>query len=97
MVNGLADRLKEQRHKRNLSQKEVASVLHVSPSIISNYERAERSPSIENLVTLATLYHCSVDYLLGTENKNMQTIDVSMLNDKQIDLLQNFLLELTNK
>lgn len=97
MVNGLAERLKEQRHKRNLSQKEVASVLHVSPSIISNYERAERSPSIENLVTLATLYHCSADYLLGIENKNKQNIDVSMLNDRQIELLQNFLLELKAK
>ena len=97
MVNGLAERLKEQRHKRNLSQKEVASILHVSPSIISNYERAERSPSIENLVTLATIYHCSADYLLGIENKSSNTVDVSMLNDRQIDLLQNFLLELKTK
>ena len=97
MVNGLAERLKEQRHKRNLSQKEVASILHVSPSIISNYERAERSPSIENLVTLATIYHCSADYLLGIENKSSKTVDVSMLNDRQIDLLQNFLLELKTK
>lgn len=91
MVNGLAERLKEQRHKRNLSQKEVANILHVSTSIISNYERGERSPSIENLVTLATLYHCSTDYLLGIENKNKQNIDISMLNDRQIELLQNFL------
>ena len=97
MVNGLAERLKEQRHKRNLSQKEVASILHVSPSIISNYERAERSPSIENLVTLATLYHCTTDYLLGIENKNKQNFDVSMLNDRQIELLENFLLELNTK
>ena len=93
MVNGLAERLKEQRHKRNLSQKEVANILHVSTSIISNYERGERSPSIESLVTLATLYHCSTDYLLGIENKNKQNIDISMLNDRQVELLQNFLLE----
>lgn len=92
MVNGLADRLKEQRLKVNMSQKEVANVLSVSPSIISNYERAERSPSIENLVTLAALYHCTSDYLLGIESKNKQSIDVSMLNDKQVELLQNFLL-----
>jgi len=97
MVNGLADRLKKQREKWNLSQKEVASILHVSPSIISNYERAERSPSIENLVILATLYHCTADYLLGIENKNEQNIDVSMLNDRQIELLQFFLLELKSK
>lgn len=94
MINGLADRLKEQREKRGYSQKVVADILHVSPSIISNYERAERSPSIENLVTLAKLYHCTADYLLGIENKNTQMLDVSMLTDKQIELLQNFLNEL---
>ena len=97
MVNGLAERLKEQRHKIKLSQKEVANILHVSTSIISNYERGERSPSIENLVTLATLYHCTTDYLLGIENKNKQNVDVSMLNNRQIELLQNFLLELNTK
>ena len=94
MVNGLADRLREQREKRGYSQKEVADFLHVSPSIISNYERAERSPSIENLVTLAKLYHCTADYLLGIENKSKQMLDVSMLTDKQIELLQNFLFEM---
>ena len=94
MVNGLAERLREQRFKRNLSQKEVSNALNVSTSIISNYERAERSPSIENLVTLAALYHCTSDYLLGIESKNKHPIDVSMLDDKEVELLQNFLLEI---
>lgn len=97
MIKGLAERLKEQRLKVNMSQKEVANVLSVSPSIISNYERAERSPSIENLVTLAALYHCTTDYLLGIECKNKQSVDVSMLNDKQVELLQSFLLEINKK
>lgn len=97
MINGLAERLVEQRHKRNLNQKEVAGYLKVAPSLISNYEHAERSPSIENLVALANLYHCTTDYLLGIESKNKQKIDVSMLNDLQIELLQNFLLEFEQK
>lgn len=97
MVNGLAERLVEQRHKRKLNQKEVAGYLKVAPSLISNYEHAERSPSIENLVSLAKLYHCTTDYLLGIESKNKQTLDISMLNDLQIELLQNFLLEFEQK
>ncbi len=91
MVNGLGERLQKQRQLLKLSQKEVASVLGVSPSIISNYESSERVPSVENLMSLAGLYRCSVDYLLGVEKSTSKYLDVSSLNDEQIRLLQNFL------
>lgn len=75
-----------------LSQKEVASVLGVSPAVISNYENGERTPSVEILMSLASLYHCSTDYLLGlSKDKNDKLIDCSMLSDKQMLLLENFL------
>ena len=95
MVNGLGERLQEQRQLLKLSQKEVAIALGVSPSIISNYESSERVPSVENLMSLAGLYRCSVDYLLGLEkNKKGKRLDVSTLNEEQIRLLQNFLLSI---
>jgi len=95
MIKGLGQRLQEQRNLRNLSQKEVASSIGVSASVISNYESGERTPSIENLISLARLYHCSTDYLLGIDKSDkVKQIDVSMLNDKQYQLLQSFLLSL---
>ena len=95
MIYGLGKRLQEQRVLKNLSQREVADIINVSPSIVSNYERSERVPSLEILVSLANLYHCSTDYLLGFEkSKNNRFIDTSMLNDKQLQILQNFLDEL---
>ena len=45
----------------------MAKKLDVSPSIISSYETGERTPSVENLLSLSYLYHCSTDYLLGRE------------------------------
>lgn len=65
MIKGLADRLKELRHKLNLSQKDVATYLDLSPSIISGYETGERTPSASIIMRLADLYHCSTDYILG--------------------------------
>ena len=60
----------------NMSQKEVAGIINTSPSIISNYESGERTPSVENLMALANLYHCSTDYLLGFQtNENDNTLD----------------------
>ena len=96
MVNGLGERLQEQRMKLKLSQKEAANAIGVSPSIISNYESSERTPSVENLMALAGLYRCSVDYLLGITNSSRTSIDVSMLTEQQLLLLQNFLDALNN-
>ena len=94
MVNGLGERLQKQRLYMKISQKEAACAIGVSPSIISNYESSERTPSVENLMALASLYKCSVDYLLGINNTSRSSIDVSMLTEKQILLLQHFLDEL---
>ena len=92
MIYGLSERLHKQRLLRNLSQKEVAKIVNVSASIISNYENGERTPSLEMLVALANLYRCSTDFLLGLNNdESANIIDVSMLNDNQHMLLQHFL------
>lgn len=92
MINGLGERLQNQRLALKLSQREVAKALNASASVISNYESGERTPSVEALMSLADLYRCSVDYLLGTEKSdNADFVDVSMLNANQKALLQMFL------
>ena len=96
MIKGLGERLQEQRLNMKLSQKEAANAIGVSPSIISNYESSERTPSVENLMALVGLYRWTVDYLLGISNSSRTSIDVSMLTEQQLLLLQNFLDALNN-
>lgn len=97
MINGLGQRLQERRILRNLSQKQAAHSINVSASVISNYESGERTPSVDIIISLARLYHCSTDYLLGIDKADKtKMLDVSMLNDKQYQLLQSFLLSLWN-
>ena len=91
MVQGLGERLQQKRSSMKLSQKEVANAVGVNPSVILNYENGERTPSVEVLMSLASLYHCSVDYLLGIEKSSRASIDVSMLDDEQRSRLQYFL------
>ena len=96
MIQGLGERLQELRTSQNLSQKEVARILDVSYSVISNYESGERTPSLEKLVALARLYHCSNDYLLGFDSKHETTsLNISMLSAEQKRLLQKFLYSLS--
>ena len=87
MIQGLPERLKEQRTKRELSQRAVAKHLGVSPSIISGYETGERTPSTENLLALSYLYRCTTDYLLGRKSAIRQpTISAEGLSQRQIQL-----------
>ena len=92
MVHGLGLRLQQQRLLLKLSQKDVAEAINTSPSVISNYESGERTPSVENLMALAGLYRCSTDYLLGLDNINASSsIDTASLTAPQRALLQAFL------
>ena len=85
MIRGLPERLREMRTKLKLSQREVANILDVSPSVISAYEAGERTPSIEILLRLSDLYHCNTDYLLGrTDEKPATMVDVSDLTTSQV-------------
>ena len=88
MINGLPERLRQLRTSTGLSQRAVATRLQVSPSIISSYETGERTPSLDNLLALSYLYHCSVDFLVGRDNDaSTAVINVDQLTSKQVQLL----------
>ena len=59
------ERLKELRIEKQLSQKELADLLSTGQSSISAWERGEREPLAHQLIDLARVLECSVDYLLG--------------------------------
>ena len=98
MVYELAKKLRDLRLKSKLSQKEVAKRLGISASIVSAYETGERTPSVEILLALASLYKCSSDYLLGLERTIPQrTLDVTDLTEEQINALQELIKTIRNK
>ena len=51
--------------KKNLKQNEVAQMVHVEKSTISNYETGKTMPSYPVLIKLANLYQVNLDYLFG--------------------------------
>ena len=60
--------LKAIREKKNLSQKELGTLIGVEQQTISGYEK-DRDPSCEVLIMLANCLDTSTDYLLGrTDN-----------------------------
>ena len=92
MIKGLPDKLKELRMINHLSQKEVATKLGISPSIVSGYETGERTPSTEVLLAISYLYKCSTDYLLGrVSDKPSVILDVDGLTPDELHVLQSLI------
>ena len=92
MIKDLPDKLRELRLMNHLSQKEVATKLDISPSVVSGYETGERTPSTENLLALSYLYKCSTDYLLGKVSDNPSVVlDVDGLNSNELHALQSLI------
>lgn len=60
--------LKSARKDRDLKQKDVAAVLHVSQNTYSQYETGVIALTAEAVVQLADFYGVSTDYLLDRTN-----------------------------
>ncbi len=99
MIKYLPERLREMRKKRHISQKDVAKLLNVSPSLISSYELGERTPSVDMLLSLSYLYKCSTDYLLGRTSSNVQKeeLDIEGLSAPELKVLKDLIVIMKKK
>lgn len=70
MSQGFADRLKQLRKQRDLSQAQLAEAVGVHQNHIGRYERGESQPSADALRRLADALGVSTDYLIeGTSDE----------------------------
>ncbi len=58
-------RIRDLREDHDLTQKQVAEILHCSQQVYSNYELGQRDIPTAILIALANYYHTSTDYILG--------------------------------
>lgn len=71
------DKLKQYRIDNNLTQDQLADILHVSRGAISKYETGRSYPSIEILQEIAALLGVTVDEMLSKTELAKETIDTS--------------------
>lgn len=64
----LAERLKELRKEKGLTQMQVAIQCDITEKAYQNYELKTREPRLEILVRIADFYGVSLDYLCGRLN-----------------------------
>lgn len=64
-------RLKEIREKNKVSQTELAEYLNLTQVQISKYELGKNEPDLRTIKKIATYFDVTIDYLLGTEEKDI--------------------------
>lgn len=59
-----ADKFKELRQSKNVSQKDLATYFNVAQTTISKWEKGERTPNYEMLKTIADYFQVNPNYFL---------------------------------
>ncbi|MCX7714127.1 MAG: helix-turn-helix domain-containing protein [Clostridia bacterium] len=91
MVYDFGSRLRQIRESKKMTQTQVAKKLNLSKTSISGYENNIKTPSVEVLMQLASLYRVSTDYILGLEQR--EVIFVDGLTSRQMKILNMLLTE----
>ena len=58
-------RIRDLREDNDLTQQQIADLLHTSQTMYARYERGANELPIRHLIALCKIYNVSADYILG--------------------------------
>lgn len=61
----LGDNIKELIEQHDMTQKQLARKLDITPAALGNYIRNNREPDYSTLIRIADYFHVSIDFLLN--------------------------------
>ena len=71
---------------KGMTQEQLAAILCVSPAAVSKWERKLANPSIEMLWEMADYFECSIDELVGREEKRLAKVGI--YNSEKLRLVE---------
>ncbi|EMS72347.1 helix-turn-helix domain-containing protein [Ruminiclostridium cellobioparum] len=74
--NILGNNIRKLREKYELTQIEFAKILNISNTTLSQYESGNRIPNDEIKLMIADYFKVSLDYLLGREINNFDSLSI---------------------
>ena len=88
--------IKELRISKGLKQSDLANLLHVAQTTISNWENDRTEPDFESLKRMADIFNCSIDELLGQKEKPVVKDDglnqkLERLSDRNLQRLEEYI------
>ena len=64
----IAERIKQKRTELKMTQDDLAKAIQTTRATILLYEKAQRKPSIDNMMKIAKFFNVSIDWLCGKES-----------------------------
>jgi len=86
----IAERLRTLRREKNLSKRELVSMLPINYSTYANYESGFREPNSEVLQMLARHFNVSIDFLMGMTENRRKADEVAILTDTEHDHITQY-------
>ncbi len=89
-LNVFANRLKEARSRKNMSQAELAKAIGVATGTISVYENpnGNRCPAFDKTVAIAETLEISIDWLCGLETETPKALDGLELLNTLLEIIE---------
>lgn len=78
------ERMKDIREDRDLTQKQLASILDVERSTYAGWETGKNTIPLKKLSTLSDYYKLSIDYTTGLSNTKSYDIINKIINKKDV-------------
>lgn len=84
--NSIGDAIKEAIIFHNMTQREVAKAIHVSPQTLSNFIHNHRTPNTYDLIAIADFLRMDIHELLGLSKGSHDIMDYMIYeNAKKLD------------
>lgn len=81
----IGNRVKTLRTEYNLTQKQLADKLGLTPKMISFYESGQRIPPIDIVEKLSSIFSKSADYLIGLSSDSKDDVFLSPKDQQILD------------
>ncbi len=76
----IVDTLIEQRHKKGMTQKELAKVTSLTQSIIARLESKKTTPQLDTLLKVASALGCDIAVVPGTDLPTGKPVGFQLLS-----------------
>ncbi len=88
----IGNRIKSLRIQSNMTQKDLAQKIGLTPKMISFYERSERIPPMDIIIKFVDIFNVSSDYLLGLTNslESHEIVYGEQLTDDEKKLINTY-------
>lgn len=63
------NRIKDLREDKDMTQEEIATILHIKREVYNRYEKGKNMMPITHYIKLAVFYNISLDYICGLINE----------------------------